>query len=250
MKKKWIFLLWFISLSATLFAQSAFRHKSEVEITRMTPAQRVIEFCEDHVKHGPHLRLGPNFSDQYSNYLRKALYDDGGKGISQIAKIINEFDPLKWQRGSDKEYQRFEAASSLLVDIDNQSFRIRSFEEGRNAITALKRAGDRMRKAYYKNDNPANYEMGRHFSLFSLDLAELTGFNRSDECVKNTLSIKYEIILSYSEQLEYINYLIEHHPKYPSSSEREHSKSGKRMCLYKKPEVFQQAYLAYKASKK
>ena len=244
MINKWILIFLVVLISSSLRAQSTFRHKSEEEITQMTPAQRVVEFCEDHVKHGPHL---PN---EYSNFLEKSLFNDGVKGFPQIIKIIDEFYPDKMPKGYDKDFKRFESASSLLLDIDNLNFRIRSTMEGRNSISALERAGERMRKVYYKNDQPVNYEMGRRVGLLTLNLAELSGFNRSDECVKDTLKIKHEIVLTYSEQLEYINYLIEHHPKYPSSSEREHSKKGKRTCVYKEPELFQQAYLAYKATKK
>ena len=250
MKKKWIFLFLVLCTSFDLQAQSTFRHKSEAEITQMTPAQRVIEYCEDHVKHGPHLRLGPNYPNEYSNYLHKALFNDGEKSIPQIIKIINEFTPKKRRNGYDKEYSRLEAASFLLGNTDNSNFRVRSDWGGRNAIAAMERAYERLGKVNQRNNRPEDDEVSPHLRIISNILVSLKGINRADECVKDTLKVKYEIVLSYSEQLEYINYLIEHHPKYPSSSEREHSKKGKRTCVYKEPELFQQAYLAYKATKR
>ena len=247
--KKWIRLALIICVSFDLQAQSTFRHKSEAEIIQMTPAQRVIEFCEDHVRHA-HLGLGPTYPNEYSNYLQKALFNDGVKGVPQIIKIFNEFDPTKGRNGYDKEYRRLEGVSFLLGDIDNLNFRVRSNLEGRNAIAALERSYDRLEKVNQRKNGRENDKMSVHLRIISNILVDLKGFNRSDECVKDTLKIKYEIVLSYSEQLEYINYLIAHTPKYPSSSEREHSKKGKRTCVCKEPELFQQAYLAYKATKK
>ncbi len=249
MKKKWIFILWVVCIGFKLQAQSTFPHKSEAEIIQMTPAQRVIEFCEDHVRHA-HLGLGPTYPNEYSNYLQKALFNDGVKGIPQIIQIFNEFDPTKGRNGYNKEYRRLEGASFLLGDIDNLNFRVRSNLEGRNAIAALERSHARLEKVNQRKNGTENDKMSVHLRILSNILVDLKGFNRSDECVKDTLKVKYEINLTYYEQVEYINYLIAHHPKYPSSSEREHSKKGKRTCMYKEPELFQQAYLAYKATKK
>ena len=101
-----------------------------------------------------------------------------------------------------------------------------------------------------KYNKPATDERWRHVHLSLNFLELLKGVNLSDQCVKDTLKVKYEVDLTEKELLDFVNYLIAHNPQYPSSSEREHSKSGKRICLYKKPEVFQQAYLEYKATKK
>ena len=101
-----------------------------------------------------------------------------------------------------------------------------------------------------KYNKPATDERWRHVHLSLNFLELLKGVNLSDQCVKDTLKVKYEVDLTEKELLDFVNYLIAHNPQYPSSSEREHSRSGKRICLYKKPEVFQQAYLEYKATKK
>ena len=244
MKIFWIFLLCFISLSTTLFAQSAYHHKSEVEIAQMTPAQRVIEYCEDHANHSPH------FPNEYTKFFEQRLFKDGKKAFPQIIKILDEFDPAKMTYGFDKHFKRYEAAQLLLLDIDSKAFRVRGVEEGRNAIASMVRAYERMVARNKKYNKPSTDEMWRRVHL-SWDFLELLkGVNLSDQCVKDTLKVKYEVDLTEKELLDFVNYLIAHNSQYPSSSEREYSKSGKRICLYKKPELFQQAYLEYKATKK
>ena len=244
MKNKWIFLLWLISLSATLFAQSTYRHKSEAEIAQMTPEQRVLEYCDHSVNHAIH------FPNDYTKFFDQLLAKDGVKVFPPIIKILDEFDPAKMTYGFDKHFKRYEAVQLLLLDIDSNFFRVRGVEEGRNAIAASVRAYERMVARNNKYNKPSTDEMWRRVHLSWNFLELLKGVTISDQCVKDTLKVKYEVDLTEKELLDFVNYLIAHNPQYPSSSEREYSKTGKRVCVYKQPELFQQAYLEYKATKK
>ena len=242
MKKKWIFLLWFISLSATLSAQSAFQHKSAEEIAAMTPEQRVIEYCTDYVNHGPHL---PN---DYNKVLNKALFNDGVKVFPYLIKIFDEFKPDKMRYGADKRYRYFEAATFLLADIDSFTFRARSVEGGPQAILALRNAIERMRTAI-NNNKSLKDAIGVRLSISESTLSSLNGHSLSDKCVMYTLKKKYDISLTAIEQYEFINFLAAREPYYPSKGERVYRKKEQE-CEYEKAELFHEAYLAYKASKK
>ena len=244
MKNKWIFLLWFISLSGTLFAQSAFRHKSEAEIAQMTPSQRVIEYCEDYVYHGSH------FPNEYTKFLSQSLFNDGVKTFPQIIRIFDEFDPAKMKYGFDEHFKKYQAAYFLLSDFEASLFRIRGLNEGKGVIEALKRSVERMRSENYKNDKPVGDEMWRRYSLVYYDLQFLNGLSLKDSCVGSTLKGKYEIDLTEKELLDFVNYLIVRDPRYPSWSKTEIPRIGLKYCLYKKPELFHQAYLDYQAIKK
>ena len=238
MKNKWIFLLWFISLSATLSAQSAFQHKSAEEIAVMTPEQRVIEYCTDYANHGPHL---PN---EYNKVLDKALFNDGVKVFPYIIKIFNEFKPDKMKYGWDKRYRYFEGATFLLADIDSLAFRIRSVDGGLEAISTLRSAIERIRTAINNNKS-----LEVRLRISENTLSGLNGYSLSDHCVMNTLKKKYEISLTAIEQYEFINFLATREPYYPSKGERVYRKKEQE-CEYEKAELFHEAYLAYKASKK
>jgi hypothetical protein len=243
--KKICWLIIFVEcLSLGLNAQSVFRHKSEIEIFQMTPSQRVIEFCDDHANHLPHV---PN---DYNNALEKAFSEDGLKVLPQIIRELDSFDPVKMRYGNDKVYRRYEGACFLLGDIDSLFFRVRGYKEGRDAISALERSYDRISKENYSNNRPENDEMWRRLRIIWNIIERLKKLTFSDDCVTDTLKIKFAIVLTENEQIDFINYLSEVTPKYPSSSERVYSKTGKRTCVYKEPELFQQAYLAYKATKK
>ena len=201
----------------------------------MTPSQRVGEYCDDYVYHASH------FPNEYTKFFDQLLAKDGVKVFPQIIRILDEFDPAKMTYGFDKHFKRYEAVQLLLLDIDSNFFRVRGVEEGRNAIAASVRASERMVARNNKYNKPATDERWRHVHLSLNFLELLKGVNLSDQCVKDTLKVKYEVDLTEKELLDFVNYLIAHNPQYPSSSEREHSRSGKRICLYKKPEVFQQA---------
>ena len=215
MKNKWIFLLWFISLSGTLFAQSAFRHKSEAEIAQMTPSQRVIEYCEDYVYHGSH------FPNDYTKLLGQSLFKDGIKTFPQIIRIFDEFDPAKMKYGFDENFKKYEAAYFLLGDFEAGLFRIRGLDEGKAIIEALRRSIERMRSENYKNDKPVGDEMWRRYSLMYYNLQSLNELSFGDSCVKSTLTGNYGIHLTEKELLELVNYLIVRDPHYPAWSARE-----------------------------
>ena len=227
-----------------MFAQSVFRHKSEAEIAQMTPSQRVGEYCEEHVYHGPH------FPNEYTNFLDQSLLKDGIKTFPPIIKIFDEFDPAKMKYGFDENFKQYQAAYFLLSAFESNAFRFRGLSEGKGVIEALRRSMERMRSENYKNDRPVGDEMWRRYSSVYSSLQALNGLSLKDSCVGSTLKGKYDINLTEKELLEFVNYLIARDPRYPSWGKTEIPRIGLKYYLYKKPELFHEAYLAYKASKK
>lgn len=204
------------------FAASAqwYRHKSEEEIARMTPAE--------------HLAFLPS-----------------------IIKVIDEYAPTKRQKGGNGK--RFETAYLILISIDNTEVRLRASKEGRRAIVALERATQRMRAAGYavKKDG---YDWNHGLLVISeADLEDAKGINNADRYIQNTFWFVYKIKVLNAELLEFSNYLTEHHPEHPNWSERtsvenrEESPDGFSVkyisFILKNPERYREAYLEFKKTK-
>ncbi len=227
-------------------------HKSEAEIARMTPQQRVEEYCREYVRHGVS-------DDDYRQLLDRYLSQDGLRAVPHLGKIIDEYDPMQGEGESKEKSERFDAAWILLSDMDETVIRLRASREGQIGIDAMRQLIERMKAAHFDTTDPAQYDKQRRYKLCLAALKTMEGINRCDEAIGATLRLKYKISLSNHELLDFVNYLVSTVPHYPAWSGSEefkdltqHNEAGNPLwyLTMKNPEPFHQAYLTYKANSK
>jgi hypothetical protein len=107
--------------------------------------------------------------------------------------------------------------------MDEVEVRARGTEEGRTAISALRRAIDRMRAAESQPQYDA-YQRRLHHEKLSSAIQQLEGFSFRDDGIRNALKLNHKIVLSDGEFREFVSYLIKKDPYYPAQC---------RMKLYK-----------------
>ncbi len=222
------------------------RHKSETEIARMTPEQRVEEYCTEYVRHSV-------TDDDYQHLLESCIGHDGVKAVPHLVKIIDVYDPARLQAGGKERSERFDAASILLSEMDETVVRLRASDEGRKAIKAMTALLERMRAAHF--DTGESYHRRNTYEILAFSLKSIQGINLRDEAIRDTLRLKYNISLSDSETLNFANYLVLQDPTYPGWSETELYKDMNRRneagnplqyLVVKKVEPFYKAYLNFK----
>src|SRR5262245_8682706 len=176
-------------------AQFGSGHKSEEQIARMTPDQRVEEFCKEHARH----TFSFPFHDEYENLLYDYLSKDGLKVTPQVIREIEVYDPTRRDEADQQKFRRYEAAVFILSNFEENLFRVRAFEEGRKAIEALKQMSERLRIAQSRSKEKDEYEMGRRYRLNLLYVKMLAGNCSKDTDIQRTLRIKYNINLTDDE---------------------------------------------------
>ncbi len=229
-----------------------YKHKSEAEIARMTPAQQVDEWVNEQVHHRYDL------SDDHADIIKKYILRDGLKALPRMIEIMDEYDPTRFPEGKGRKGERFDACWLMLGYIDRQAVRLRGSEEGRRAIDALERAIQRMRAANYGQKNQHEWEQHGRFESAVTYLEEAKGIGLADEAIRDTFRLVYKITLSETELLGFSNFLAAHYPEYPGWSERNHfrdytqiNEAGNPLWVrtMKKPERFYEAYLEFKKTK-
>lgn len=246
-----ILLLCLIILAPCAANAQWYRHKSEAKIAAMSPAERVGEWIKEHEHHKY------DVSDEQRMLTGKYVLIDGSKDLPHIIKIIDEYVPTKRQKGGKGE--RFQGAYLSLIAIDNTEVRLRASEEGRRAIDALERAIERMRAAGYAVKKDGYDWNNGLLKISEIHLRYAKGINETDRDIQNTFWFVYKIKVFDAELLEFSNYLTEHHPEYPSWSERkwvenrEESPVGFSVkyisIILKNPERYREAYLEFKKTK-
>jgi len=222
-----------VALDPILIPESrkTYTHKSEAEIARMTPAQRIDEQISEHENHGLEL------SDKQSALITRYRRRDGLRGVEYVIQLIDAYQP---KRTNDI---RFHHAVMMATEIDEHVIRLRSSPDGRQAIDAIERLSVRMRS------------LGKKENYTETDLPSLKGVNMADDSVRDTLWVNYRIKMSDAELLEFSNYLVQLDPTYPSWSERDFIKDNSRIneagspaqvYVMKEPRRYYQAYLGYK----
>jgi hypothetical protein len=222
-------------------------HKSETEVARMTPEQRVEEACQEYARHG--------LSDSdYEDLLEKYIGRDGLKAVPYLAKVIEAYDPTRPEGATKEKNARSDAAEGFLGYIDSNVVRMRTSEEGRTAIEAMRALLKRMRAAHF--DTSERDDERNRYDLVVKSLKEIEGINACDEAIRNSLRLRHKISLSDQELLDLTNYVISQDPYYPTWSERgeykdlnQHNEAGNPIwyVIMKEPERFYNAYLEYKA---
>jgi hypothetical protein len=249
MKTAFGFLLVMLMTVTALCVQFGSGHKSEEQIARMTPDQRVEEFCKEHVRHTF------SFHDEYKDMLKGYLFKDGIKVIPQVIREIETYDPTKRESASQQKFRHYEAAAFILLQLDYHVFRMRAFAEGRQAIEALKRSSENQRIAHLNSKEANEYEIGRRYELHLSYVKQLEGISIFDAAIRDTLKYKYNIHLSDNDLVEFVNRLISLDPYYPGWSESKMYKedpkipTSKWLRIYDNPEPVYLAYMDYKAKR-
>ena len=234
-------------ITTVFCAQFGNGHKSETQIARMTPEQRVEEACQEYARHG--------LADSgYQDLLESYISHDGLKAVAQLAKIVNDYDPTR-PDGAERNL-RSEASEGFLGYIDGNVFRLRASDEGRRAIEAMRALLGRMLRAHFDTDD--SYDRRNRYQILVHSLKEIEDNSACDEAIRNTLKLHYKISLSDQELSHFTRYLILQDPNYPSWSEREEFKDMARRneagnpiwyVIMKNPERFYNAYVQYKGKK-
>lgn len=184
-----------------------YRHKSDDELSVMTPQQLIEEGVREQLYHMPSF-------DEYAGaminkYLRK---HHSVAVLPVVTKHIADYDPAS---GDRCQSLRLFVSVAEASGRDRGSIRLRGLAEGKLLIAALEQAVDRMRKA--GDGNEANSLTSR-VDLYTLQLKALKGTNERDEIIRSTLRHRHDVDLSDAELLEFSNFLISIDPEYPTWS--------------------------------
>ena len=215
----------------------------------MTPAKRVDTLVEEHFHHRY------DVLDEQADLIQKYILLDGTKALPRLIDHLNEYDPSRPNGNKETKYWRFEAVIFMLQTMDNFAFRLRTSEEGRRATEALERSLERMRRAgFAAKDNPYNHI----FTMVENQIKQEKGINNKDEVIQDTFRLIYKIKLSDVELLDFINYLTEQYPEYPSWSKSSGVEDNTQLNaagtsviinVLKKPERYYEAYMEFKKTK-
>jgi hypothetical protein len=242
-----------MSFSSLVLPAPKYRHKSEAEIARMTPAQRVDEWVDEHVYHRYDLE------DDHADIIKRYILRDGLGALPRMIEIMDEYDPTKFREGQGRRGERFDACWEMLGYIDHQVVRLRASEEGRRAMEALERAIDRMRAAGYGQKDQHEWEQHGRFDLAVMYLEEAKGVNLADRAMMDTFWIRHKVQMTDEELVAFSNFMVARDPTYPSWSEKDFIKDYTRINeagnpaqrhVMKKPERFYEAYLEFKKTKR
>jgi hypothetical protein len=251
-KIRFVHLLMLLALFPYPVFSRADRHKSEAEIAKMTPDQRVQEYCDEYYHHA---FWDSDYIDMIDNYILQ----DGTKVLPAITRTINEFDPTTSKGKSRQKDARAFAAEGLLSQVDGRIIRLRAIPEGRAAIDALKSLVQRMLAVHFDKADVMQGETSDRYryEASQSELKDMQGINHLDRGIKDTLRIRYKITLSDGQTLDLINYLISQEPRYPSwstlenykdLSDRNEAGNPRQYLVLKNPEPFYKLYLKFKGA--
>jgi hypothetical protein len=241
-----------IGQGAIIFGARFNGNKTEAEIARMTPQQRVEEYCKEYVRHA---YLDVDYEDLLKRYIRQ----DGLKAVPHLAKVIDLYDPTQAQSNSNEKKAASYAAGGLLTHIDANVVRLRGSEEGRQAIAAMKRLVERMQGAHFDiAEGDEHWKKMRYEGTLG-EVKEMERINQCDQSIRNTFRLKYAVSLSDKQLLDFIAYMILLDASYPGWSEREEYKDlserneagyPRWYVIMKNPEPFHKLYLQYTRKEK
>lgn len=226
-----------------------YRHRSEAEIARMTPAQRVDEYAEEQAHHKY------DVLDEHSELIWKYIQRDGLAALPRMIEIMDEYDPTRASGRRGHKGERFDAMWMLLGDLDNHVARLRGSEEGRRAMAALERAIQRMRAAGYGQPDQHEWEQHGRFDLAAATLEQSRGINLiTDLAIRNALRLGHRVEMSDEELLAFSNFLVARDPIYPRWSEMDYVSDPTRlnttgvpvrMHTMRNPHRYYEAYLEF-----
>jgi hypothetical protein len=238
-----------MSFSPFAIHARGYKHKSEAEIARLTPAQRVDEYAEEQAHHKY------DFLDEQGSLIEKYIWRDGLSALPRMIEITDEYDPTRASGRRGHKGERFDAMWMLLADLDNHVARLRASEEGRRAMDALERAIQRMRAAGYGQKEQHEWAQHGRFELAAAYLERAKGINHTDRAIANTLRREYKTPLSDGELFAFSNFMAAQYPEYPGWCETERVRDETQVnaagyplwfVVMKKPERFHDAYSEFK----
>lgn len=212
-----------------VFPTNKYPHKSEAEIARMTPDQRI----EEEVNETEHRSM----SDNHNEVIRKYRIQDGLKGWSRLVELIDGYQPKRLRD------TRFYAAMMIAAHIDDRVVRLRASPEGLRVIEAVERLSAR-RRAEGKDDE-----------ILTMELRSMKGVSDADRAIRDTLWVKYRIRVTDHDLARFSDYLVKNVPEYPSWSEREvitdRSRKNKwgnplQVFIMKKSDPYHRQYRSFK----
>jgi hypothetical protein len=248
-----IILLWLLSPAPWMPPAPEYRHKSEAEIARMTPARRVDEWVNEQVHHRYDLE------DDHEDIIKKYILRDAHAALPRMIEIMDEYDPTRFREGEGRRGERFDACWLMLGYLDRQAVRLRASEGGRRAMAALESAIDRMKAAGYGQKDQHDWPRHGRFELAVTYLEEAKGVNGTDEAIRETFWVRHKIQMADEELLAFSNFLVARDPTYPGWSGQDFIKDYSRINeagnpfqrhVMKKPERFHEAYLEFKKAKR
>ena len=229
------------------------RHKSESQLRQMTPDQRVQEYCDEYYHHA-------FWDSDYIDILNKYILQDEIKALPAITQIIAEFDPTNPTANSRERDARAFAAEGLLSQVDGRVIRLRAIPEGRTAIDAITRLVQRMLAAHFDTADVTQSEHSDRYRYQATreEAAEVRGLNIFDHNMQDTFRIRYKIILTDKQTLDFVNYLISQDPRYPGWSTMEEYKdmrhrnsagNPRQYILLKNFQPFHDAYRKFRVAR-
>ena len=225
-------------------------HKSQAEIEKMTPEQRVEEYRKEFLRH--------SYSDDYEGLVGSQIERDGLKAVSYLVKIIDNYDPTQTAHNREKATGCY-GAEGLLMQIDENTVRLRGSEAGRKGIDSMRRLAERMTAAHFDTSEADDYARQMRYKGTLSHLERMQGENGFDTAIKDSLELRYKIRMSSGELIGFVEFLIALDPTYPSWSKREWYKDWtdvnehgvpQQYVIVKEIEPFNRLYLQYKAKGK
>lgn len=118
--KKAILILWLAIFASCVIQAEAYKHKTEAELARMTPAQRVDEYADEQAYHKY------DVLDKQWMLIHRYIMRDGLAALPRMIEIIDEYDPTRPSGKRGHKGERFDAMWMLLDDLDNHVIRVMS----------------------------------------------------------------------------------------------------------------------------
>ena len=196
-----------------LVAQGFHFHKTESQLSKLTPELLVKEFCQEFEKH--------HFSDhqEYKDIVEKYIFKQGIGVLSIVNRKIEQFAPGLQKKWNEKKASEYEGALTILINMDMRAFRLRGYDEGRKTIAMVKQSRERidLALAAKKSEYTGHVDAIRSLSKYVANQVEqFEGIHIPDPWIRDTLWFRYDITLSEDELLSFINFLIAKDPTYPS----------------------------------
>lgn len=233
MKTATLFNLSLVLVMTMMNACEAYEHKTAEQLDRMSPEELIREYS---------LHVSYHADAAYGDDIESRLMRTPVESLLAIARILDDYDPTtyKGRRGNKAVYAHW--ALGILWWIDNNHFRVRGTEAGRQALAADQRLIER-RKAAHHDDPKKDYDWNMVYRADANQLKRMSGVNSQDEYIVKQLEEDYQIQLTEEEKIRFSDFLVAKDPGYVSWSKRDMEGKWDRFLDIK---PYYQAYLEFK----
>ena len=210
--------------------ETNYRHKTAIELRRMTPEQLIDEKEREWNCHVGRM-------DKYSMFTLSSYTDKIGIAIIPVlTKLAGNFASRPRTRC---QQQRFFTAFAIFADVDDQIVRLRTREDGRAAMSAAAEAIQRMEDVGLADHNKHPYNM-HPFGLTLL--GHVRGVNGHDELMRELLTKEFGVQMPDEEFVSFVRFLTSTYPTYPSWTPRVNMARNLRLNKNR----YHDAYLQFK----